>query len=90
MRPIAYPYIPFFQQTDNVCSQYNIELEVHERDTPRNSSEFGFIFRGNPCWIHEDKKEWKTLGLAVTVREWKKILNKNYSSFSVSFKITKK
>jgi len=77
-------------ESENVCSQYKIELEVRERDTYRNSSEFGFIFRGNPCSIDEDKKEWKNLGLIVSSKGMDKILNKTDSSFSVSFKITKK
>jgi hypothetical protein len=68
-------------ESNNVCSQYNIELEVHERDTPRNSSEFGFIFLGNPCSIDEDKKEWKNLGLTVNSKGMEKIMNKKDSSF---------
>jgi len=86
-----YYFMMVMFESENVCSQYNIELEVHERDTSRESSEFGFIFRGNPCSIDENKKEWKNLGLAVNRKGMEKILDKNeMSAFTVSFKISKK
>eukprot|EP00092_Neocalanus_flemingeri_P004979 GFUD01005355.1.p1 GENE.GFUD01005355.1~~GFUD01005355.1.p1 ORF type:complete len:419 (+),score=103.30 GFUD01005355.1:64-1320(+) len=77
--------------SDEVCSKYNIEMEVHEWQPTSKDSEISFKFCGSPCSIDEDKKELKYLGLTLNNRSMEKILKKSKdNSFSVSFSFFQK
>jgi len=73
------------------CSKFNIELEVHERDSSSSKdSSVSFRFSGQPCSIDEDKATLKYLGLSVNNMAMDKILRKSQSTafaFSISFRI---
>ena len=71
------------------CSKFNIELEVHERDSSSSKdSSVSFRFSGQPCSIDEDKATLKYLGLSVNNLAMEKILRKSQSlAFSISFRI---
>eukprot|EP00092_Neocalanus_flemingeri_P029654 GFUD01032200.1.p1 GENE.GFUD01032200.1~~GFUD01032200.1.p1 ORF type:complete len:222 (-),score=40.99 GFUD01032200.1:60-698(-) len=77
--------------SDEVCSKYNIEMEVHDWLSTSKDSEVSFKFCGRPCSIDEDKKELKYLGLTLNNRSMEKILKKSKdNSFSLSFSFFQK
>jgi len=71
------------------CSKFHIELEVHERDSSSSKdSSVSFRFSGQPCSIDEEKATLKYLGLSVNNIAMEKILRKSQSrAFSISFRI---
>eukprot|EP00092_Neocalanus_flemingeri_P022326 GFUD01024210.1.p1 GENE.GFUD01024210.1~~GFUD01024210.1.p1 ORF type:complete len:385 (+),score=80.51 GFUD01024210.1:46-1200(+) len=78
-------------ESEKECSNYNIEMEVHERDSTSQDSEFSFKFRGKPTSIDEDRTERKYQGLTVNNKGMEKIISKSKEMvFSISFSFNKK
>jgi len=84
----TYPVI-FASSSD--CSKYIIELAVHERSSTLENSKYCFKLCGQPISIDEDKKELKSLGLAVNRRGMEQVFrnsnNKTHNCFSCTISI---
>eukprot|EP00092_Neocalanus_flemingeri_P028601 GFUD01031058.1.p1 GENE.GFUD01031058.1~~GFUD01031058.1.p1 ORF type:complete len:298 (+),score=24.42 GFUD01031058.1:242-1135(+) len=73
---------------EEVCSEYKIEMTVHERNATSDDSVVTFKFCGKPCSIDIDEKE--IYGLKIDKTGMEQILNKSRNgAFSVSFSIRK-
>eukprot|EP00092_Neocalanus_flemingeri_P037543 GFUD01040878.1.p1 GENE.GFUD01040878.1~~GFUD01040878.1.p1 ORF type:complete len:219 (-),score=34.29 GFUD01040878.1:83-712(-) len=73
--------------SENECSKYNIEMEVHDWGSTSQDSESSFRFCGKPCSIDEDKDNLKYNGLSVHNIGMEKILRKRNDNFNVSVSI---
>jgi len=71
-------------EPEEICSRYNIEVEVYQsRSSPASSS---FKFRGNPTSIDKTKAEVGNLGLSMHREAMEKMVLKDDTfSFTVSF-----
>ena len=73
------------------CSEYKVDMVVHEYDSQATNSEISFKYSGNPCSIDEDKQRVKYLGLTVTFMGMDQIVRKSESRlFNVSCSLCRK
>jgi len=78
-------------ESEEVCSKYKIDMEVHERDSSFQDSELSIRFRGNPRSIEENKSDVKFLGLTVHHKVMEEVIKRNNDLvFTVSFSFSEK
>jgi len=74
-----------------VCSNFQIEMEVRERDPSPKDSKLSIRFQGNPCSVEENKEDVKFLGLTVHHKVMEQMMMRNADRlFTVSFKFSEK
>ena len=74
-------------ETEEVCSKFKIDMEVHDQDSSYQDSELGVRFRGSPCSIEENKAQVKFRGLTVHQEVMKK-MPMSSTFFSIEWKGT--
>jgi len=78
-------------ETEEVCTKYKIEMEVHERDCSRQDSEFSSVFKGRPCSVDQNKEDVRHIGLSVHKILMEKIIKKSKDfAFTVFFSFSEK
>ena len=78
-------------ETEEVCSKFKIDMEVHDQDSSYQDSELGVRFRGSPCSIEENKAQVKFRGLTVHHEVMNEMTRRDEDLFfSVSFSFSEK
>jgi hypothetical protein len=76
--------------TEVQCSEYRVELELHEYSSSSNSKKISIKFCGNPTSIDVEKAKLDSFGISDV--SMKRVMDKSEdktSSFSVSYTISK-
>jgi len=80
-------------ESEEVCSKFKIDMEVHEYEQDLSCQESGLCirFRGSPCSIDENKGEVKFRGLSVHHEVMKKMAKRKEDlPFTLSFSFSEK
>jgi len=77
--------------SETVCSQYRIDMAVHDYHQTKEQADVCFKFSGSPCSIDVDKKDYLYLGLVVNVKGMEQIFKKTQdNACMLSFTIKKR
>merc|ERR1719318_2206389 len=87
-----YYFVPVLLASEEECSQYKLEMIVHDRESEAMDSKMSVKFQGNPLSIDTEKSDFKLFGTSEQmIKKIQKMKDFNcfVDSFSLSFKVSR-
>jgi len=84
-----YYFVPVMLASEEICSQFKVEMVVHEREVEASDSRMSVKFQGNPLSIDTKQSDLKLFGTSEQLMKKIQKLDGDCSVFSLSFKVAK-